>query len=125
AGCSPARSAASPWGPASFRGWEARLTMPESPPRSQRRSPVPERPNTALLLALRALPRAAMVPWSGGPRGAAGPGGCETAMKFHIDIEGTPEEARVLLGMPDVRPIQEMMMKEMEDRMRKGLAAMD
>ena len=46
-------------------------------------------------------------------------------MKFHIDVECTPEEARLLLGMPDVRPIQEVMMKDMEDRMRKGLAAMD
>jgi hypothetical protein len=46
-------------------------------------------------------------------------------MKFHIDVECTPEEARLVLGLPDVRPIQEMMMKEMEDRMRKGLSAMD
>jgi hypothetical protein len=46
-------------------------------------------------------------------------------MKFHIDIECTPEEARLTLGLPDVRPVQEMMMKEMEERMRKGLAAMD
>jgi hypothetical protein len=46
-------------------------------------------------------------------------------MKFHIEVECTPEEARLVLGLPDVRPIQEMMMKEMEERMRKGLAAMD
>ena len=46
-------------------------------------------------------------------------------MKLHIDLECTPEEARALLGLPDVRPVQEMMMKEVEERMRKGLATMD
>ena len=46
-------------------------------------------------------------------------------MKITINVDCTPEEARAFLGLPDVRPIQEAMMAEMEERMRSGLAAMD
>ena len=43
-------------------------------------------------------------------------------MKFHIDVDVTPEEARSFLGLPDVAPVQEKVLKEMEARM---LAALD
>jgi hypothetical protein len=43
-------------------------------------------------------------------------------MKFHIDVDMTPEEARRFLGLPDVAPVQEKVLKEMEKRM---MAAMD
>jgi len=46
-------------------------------------------------------------------------------MKITIDIDCTPEEARTFLGLPDVRPMQEEMMKELTQRMRQGLSAMD
>jgi len=46
-------------------------------------------------------------------------------MKVKIDIDCTPEEARAFMGLPDVRPMQESMMKEIEDRMRANLQAMD
>jgi len=46
-------------------------------------------------------------------------------MKVKIDIDCTPEEARTFLGLPDVKPLQEAMMKEVEERMRANLSAMD
>ncbi len=46
-------------------------------------------------------------------------------MKIHFDIDCTPEEARTFLGLPDVKPLQESMMDEIEERMRANLAAMD
>lgn len=46
-------------------------------------------------------------------------------MKINFDIECTPEEARTFLGLPDVKPMQENMMKEVESRMKENLSAMD
>lgn len=43
-------------------------------------------------------------------------------MKVHIEIDMTPEEARAFMGLPDVKPLQEKMMAEME---RRAMAAMD
>jgi len=46
-------------------------------------------------------------------------------MKISIDIECTPEDARTFLGLPDVKPLHEAMMGEVEERMRANLASMD
>ncbi|MCU0837554.1 MAG: DUF6489 family protein [Rhodospirillales bacterium] len=46
-------------------------------------------------------------------------------MKIHIDIDCTPEEARTLFGLPDVKPMQEALMAQIEARMKKTLAAME
>lgn len=46
-------------------------------------------------------------------------------MKVTVNIDCTPEEARDFLGLPDVIPLQETMMRELEERMRQSLAAMD
>jgi len=46
-------------------------------------------------------------------------------MKVKIDIDCTPEEARAFLGLPDVGPLQQALLREMEARMKAGLAAMD
>ena len=61
-------------------------------------------------------------------------------MKVHIDIDCTPEEARVFFGLPDVQPMQEAVMNEMrgphadparrhgnpdEDLMPAGIAGME
>ncbi len=46
-------------------------------------------------------------------------------MKINFDIECTPEEARTFLGLPDVKPMQEKMMADVEERMKTNLAAMD
>lgn len=46
-------------------------------------------------------------------------------MKIKFDIECTPEEARAFLGLPDVRPMQEELMKQMQERMTRVLQSMD
>ena len=46
-------------------------------------------------------------------------------MKVTIDIDCTPEEARAFLGLPDVTPLQETMMREIEERMRAALRNTD
>ena len=42
-------------------------------------------------------------------------------MKFNFDIECTPEEARAFIGLPNIAPMQEKMMKELEDRMAENI----
>jgi len=46
-------------------------------------------------------------------------------MKFKVDIHCTPEEARAFLGLPDVKPLQEALLPEVEERLRATLKAMD
>lgn len=46
-------------------------------------------------------------------------------MKISIDIDCSPEEARTFFGLPDVKPIQEAMMSEVEERMKASLPSMD
>jgi Family of unknown function (DUF6489) len=46
-------------------------------------------------------------------------------MKIHMDIDCTPDEARTLVGLPDVKPMQKAMMAEIEARMKKALSAME
>ncbi len=46
-------------------------------------------------------------------------------MKIKIDIDCAPQEARAFLGLPEVAPLQDAMMKELEKRLREGLKSMD
>ena len=46
-------------------------------------------------------------------------------MKIHMDMDLTPDEARTLFGLPDVKPMQQAMMGEIEARMKKALSAME
>jgi hypothetical protein len=46
-------------------------------------------------------------------------------MKFIFDIDCTPEEARRFLGLPDIAPMQERMMKELEERIAENMRALD
>ncbi len=46
-------------------------------------------------------------------------------MKIRFDIDCTPEEARRFLGLPDVTPLNDAMMGDVETRLREGLAAID
>lgn len=46
-------------------------------------------------------------------------------MKVTFDIDCTPAEARAFFGLPDVKPLQEKLLAEIESRMLQGLAAMD
>ena len=45
-------------------------------------------------------------------------------MKITVDIDCTPEEARVFFGLPDVQPMQDVLMKKIEERMSANLDAM-
>ena len=46
-------------------------------------------------------------------------------LKVTIDVECSPEEARAFFGLPDVRPIQESMMAQMQAQMEKAAAGLD
>jgi hypothetical protein len=46
-------------------------------------------------------------------------------MKITMDVECTPEEARAFLGLPDVKPMQERLMQEVQDRMTANIRAME
>jgi len=46
-------------------------------------------------------------------------------MKIKIDIDCTPQEARNFLGLPDVEPMQRVLMQELQERMSQNLKAMD
>ena len=46
-------------------------------------------------------------------------------MKVKLDIECTPAEARAFFGLPDVAPLQERVMKEVEQRVMQGIGTMD
>ena len=46
-------------------------------------------------------------------------------MKISIDIDCTPEEARRFFGLPDVAPMQEAVMAEVQERVLANLKAMD
>lgn len=41
-------------------------------------------------------------------------------MKINIDIDCTPQEARAFLGLPDVTPINDAMMAQMQARIENG-----
>jgi hypothetical protein len=47
------------------------------------------------------------------------------AMKVHIEMDMTPEEARAFMGLPDVQPMQQRMMDEMQARMKAAFDAND
>jgi hypothetical protein len=46
-------------------------------------------------------------------------------MKISVDIDCTAEELRGFFGLPDVKPMQDEMMKEVAERMRANVKALD
>ena len=46
-------------------------------------------------------------------------------MKVRIEMDMTPEEARAFMGLPDVAPLQQQMLEEMQGRMRAAFDAGD
>jgi hypothetical protein len=46
-------------------------------------------------------------------------------MKVNVEVDCSPEEARAFLGLPDVQPMQEALMKDLEARLRANIQAMD
>ncbi len=45
-------------------------------------------------------------------------------MKLNIEIDCTPAEARAFLGLPDVTPLNDHLVAEMQRRMEANMAAM-
>jgi Family of unknown function (DUF6489) len=41
-------------------------------------------------------------------------------MKIHVEMDMTPEEARTLMGLPDVKALNAEMLDEMRRRMREA-----
>lgn len=46
-------------------------------------------------------------------------------MKFTINCDCTPEEARAFFGLPDFQPMQEALLADMQEKMQKNMNAMD
>ncbi|MBV8492942.1 MAG: hypothetical protein JO162_05640 [Alphaproteobacteria bacterium] len=46
-------------------------------------------------------------------------------MKIKLDLDCTPEELRGFFGLPDVKPMQDALMKEVEARLRANVKALD
>jgi hypothetical protein len=46
-------------------------------------------------------------------------------MKINVDIECTPQEARTFFGLPDVQPMQEAVMKELQKKMLENINNLD
>ena len=46
-------------------------------------------------------------------------------MKIKLDIDCTPEELRSFCGLPDVKPMQEELMKEVAERLRANVKVLD
>jgi hypothetical protein len=44
-------------------------------------------------------------------------------MKINVEVDCTPEEARAFFGLPDVKPMQDSLMKKIEERMAANLEA--
>ena len=45
-------------------------------------------------------------------------------MKVTVNVECTPEEARAFMGLPDVQPMQEALMKELHARLSSNIQSM-
>jgi uncharacterized protein DUF6489 len=46
-------------------------------------------------------------------------------MKIHLEIDCSPEEARKFFGAPEVQPLQEALLKEVQERISGTIRAMD
>ena len=46
-------------------------------------------------------------------------------MKITMEVDCTPEEARAFLGLGDVEPLQQALLKKIEERLTASLEAMD
>lgn len=46
-------------------------------------------------------------------------------MKFTVNVDCTPEEARRFFGLPDLKPMQDAILKDMEKQMRDNMKAMN
>jgi hypothetical protein len=61
-----------------------------------------------------------LVDWLGGVAVAQ-----ECRMKFKVEAECTPEEARTFLGLPDLAPLNEHMVEEMKRRVDANISMLN
>ena len=46
-------------------------------------------------------------------------------MKVNVEVTCTPEEARAFFGLPDLKPMQDRVMSEIEEQLRSNLKSMN
>jgi hypothetical protein len=46
-------------------------------------------------------------------------------MKVTVNIECSPEEARAFMGLPDLQPMQQALLKDLEERLRANIHSMN
>jgi hypothetical protein len=46
-------------------------------------------------------------------------------MKVNVEVSCTPEEARAFFGLPDIKPMQDRIMGEIEARLKSSLESMN
>ena len=46
-------------------------------------------------------------------------------MIVNVELDCTPEEARRFLGLPDLEPMQQAILKDVQDRLQKNIARVD
>jgi hypothetical protein len=46
-------------------------------------------------------------------------------MKVNVEVTCTPEEARAFFGLPDLKPMQDRIMGEIEERLKSSLNSMN
>lgn len=46
-------------------------------------------------------------------------------MKVRVEVDCTPEEARTFLGLPEIKPMQDALMAQMQERLSANMGAMD
>jgi Family of unknown function (DUF6489) len=46
-------------------------------------------------------------------------------MKIKLDIDCTPDEVREFFGLPQVKPLQEELLKQVQERLRASINVMD
>src|ERR671926_1501336 len=47
------------------------------------------------------------------------------SMKITVDVDCTPDEARAFFGLPDVKPMQDQLLQEVQQRLSANISAMD
>ena len=46
-------------------------------------------------------------------------------MKVNVEVSCSPEEARAFFGLPDIKPMQDRIMGEIEERLKSSLSSMN
>jgi len=46
-------------------------------------------------------------------------------MKIHIEVDCTPDEARTFFGLPNIKPVQEALMREFQEQMTRHMREFD